>query len=221
VIPISFPIKAFIFDMDGVLTETVSYHYRSWQRLASELNIEFSAHDNEQMLGLSRPDSLKLFLRGKTVSEAEFQRLLRKKNEYYLEMVANFTPANLLPGVAGLLHNLKQTGYRLAVASSSRNTQFILNRLQIRAFFEAVSDSNTVVRAKPAPDLFLKAAGLLGVLPEECVVVEDSAAGVAAGLAAGMTVVGIGRAELIDKAHFRYGSMAEVNLDEIVSRCGN
>jgi beta-phosphoglucomutase len=204
--------------MDGVLTETVTYHYRSWQRLASELNIDFSLKDNEKMLGLSRPDSLRIFLRGRTVSEAEFHGLLRKKNEYYLELVADFSPANLLPGVAGILHNLKQTGYRLAVASSSRNTQFILNRLQIAAFFEAVSDSNTVVHAKPAPDLFLKAAGLLGVSPEECVVVEDSAAGVAAGLAAGMTVVGVGREELVSQAHFRYASMTAVNLEEILMR---
>jgi beta-phosphoglucomutase len=209
--------KAFIFDMDGILTETVTYHYQSWKMLAEELNIEFSLRDNEKMLGLARPDSLRIFLRDKTVSETEFQRLLRKKNEYYLELVAAFTPANLLPGVAEILHTLKETGYRLAVASSSRNTRFILNRLQIAVFFEAVTDSNTVAHAKPAPDLFLKAAYLLGIPPEECVVVEDSAAGVTAGLTAGMTVVGVGREELVGKAHFRYDSMAEVNLEEILA----
>lgn len=216
-ITISSLVKAFIFDMDGVLTETATCHYHSWQKLAAELNIEFSFRDNERMLGLARPDSLKIFLRDKTVSKAEFQRLLRKKNEYYLELVADFSPANLLPGVAKILHTLKQTGYRLAVASSSRNTQFILKRLQIAAFFEAVADSNTVAHAKPAPDLFLKAAYLLGIPPEECVVVEDSAAGVTAGLTAGMTVVGVGREELVGKAHFRYDSMAEVDLAEILA----
>jgi beta-phosphoglucomutase len=218
VIPIFSLIKAFIFDMDGVLTETVAYHYRSWQMLASELNIEFTPQVNNKLLGLSRADSLKVLLRGKTVSEAEFQRLLRKKNEYFLELIADFSPANLLPGVTELLHTLKQTGYRLAVASSSRNSELILNRLQIAHYFEAVSDSNMIVHAKPAPDLFLDAAGRLGVKPEECVVVEDSEAGVTAGLTAGMIVVGVGSDELVGHAHLRYDTIAKIDLDEILRR---
>lgn len=210
-------LKAFIFDMDGVLTDTVEYHYRSWQRLASDLKIPFSKKDNEKLLGLSRSDSLKIFLKGKQVSPLEFQQLLQKKNDYFLALLQDFSPANLLPGVRELLLQLKNAGYKMAVASSSRNTSLILKRLEITAFFDAVSDSNTVAKAKPAPDLFLDAARRLMARPEECVVFEDSVAGVEAGRRAEMLVVGVGAENLVGRAHLRYPSMAQVDLNQILT----
>lgn len=210
------PIKAFIFDMDGVLTDTVEYHYQSWQQLAAELNMAFSRKDYEQLLGLSRPDSMELFLQGRPTSAADFQQLLKKKNEYFLQLIEHLSPANLLPGVSDLLNEIKQAGFKLAVASSSRNTPVILSRLKIAALFDAVSDSNTIKQAKPAPDLFLDAARRLGVSPPACAVFEDSAAGVEAGLAAGMLVVGIGDT-LVRKAHLRYPVMAAVNVGQILA----
>lgn len=208
-------ITAFIFDMDGVLTDTVSYHYRSWQRLAAELDIPFTRKDNDQLLGLSRPDSLKIFLQGRQVTDQEFQLLLQKKNDYFLELLKDFSPADLLPGVHSLLTALHQAGIKLAVASSSRNTAFILERLAIRRFFASVSDSNTIPIAKPAPDLFLDAAQRLEVPPEQCVVVEDSTAGVEAALKAGMRVVGIGERDLVSRANLFYPTMAEISIPEI------
>lgn len=209
-------IKAFIFDMDGVLTDTVEYHFRSWQQLADELNISFSRKDYEKLLGLSRPDSMKIFLQGYPTTDSEFQQLLKKKNEYFLQLIEHLSPANLLPGVSNLLSIIKRAGFKLAVASSSRNTQVILNRLEIASFFDAVSDSNTIQQAKPAPDLFLDAARSLGVLPQQCVVFEDSSAGVEAGLSAGMLVVGIGD-ELVCRAHLCYLTMSAVNLGQILA----
>ena len=199
------------------MTDTVSYHYLSWRQLAEELNIPFTKKDNEKLLGLSRPDSLKIFLKGRPVSDSEFKQLLQKKNDYFLKLLQDFSPANLLPGVLNLLTTLKERGFLLAVASSSRNTPLILERLEIRHFFNAVSDSNTIVNAKPAPDLFLDAAKRLSVEPEACAVVEDSAAGVEAGLRAQMLVVGIGPEELVGKAHLRYSSMSEISLAEILA----
>jgi beta-phosphoglucomutase len=96
-------IKAFIFDMDGVLTDTVEYHYQSWQKLAVELNISFTRKDNEKLLGLSRPDSMKIFLQERPTTESEFQQLLQKKNEYFLQLIDQFSPANLLAGVSKLI----------------------------------------------------------------------------------------------------------------------
>lgn len=199
------------------MTDTVSYHYLSWRQLAEELNIPFTKKDNEKLLGLSRPDSLKIFLKGRPVSDSEFEQLLQKKNDYFLKLLQDFSPANLLPGVLNLLTTLKESGFLLAVASSSRNTPVILERLKIRHYFAAVSDSNTIVNAKPAPDLFLDAAKRLSVEPKACVVVEDSAAGIEAGLRAQMLVVGIGPEELVGKAHLRYDSMSEINLAEILA----
>ncbi|WP_371377463.1 beta-phosphoglucomutase [Sporomusa aerivorans] len=210
------PIKAFIFDMDGVLTDTVEYHFLSWQQLAAELNISFTRKDYEKLLGLSRPDSMKLFLQDRPTTDSEFQQLLQTKNEYFLQRIEHLSPANLLPGVSNLLNTVKQAGFKLAVASSSRNTPVILQRLEIASLFDAVSDSNTIQQAKPAPDLFLDAADRLRVPPQACVVLEDSAAGVEAGLAAGMLVVGIGD-ELVRSAHLRYSAMSAVNLAQILA----
>jgi beta-phosphoglucomutase len=209
-------IKAFIFDMDGVLTDTVEYHFQSWQQLADELNIPFSRKDYGKLLGLARPDSMRLFLQGRPVTEVEFQQLLKKKNEYFLQRIEHLSPANLLPGVGNLLSMVKRAGFKLAVASSSRNTPVVLNRLRIASLFDAVSDSNTIQRGKPAPDLFLDAANRLGVLPRECAVLEDSAAGVEAGLAAGMLVVGIGDI-LVRRAHLQYPAMTAVDLEQILA----
>lgn len=209
-------IKAFIFDMDGVLTDTVEYHFQSWQQLADELTISFSRKDYEKLLGLSRPDSMKIFLQGRPTTDSEFQQLLKKKNEYFLQLIEHLSPANLLPGVSNLLSTIKRAGFKLAVASSSRNTPVILNRLEIASLFDAVSDSNTIQQAKPAPDLFLDAANRLGVLPQECVVFEDSAAGVEAGLSAGMLVVGIGD-ELVCRAHLCYPTMFAVDLGQFLA----
>jgi beta-phosphoglucomutase len=203
--------------MDGILTDTVEYHYRSWQQLAAELKITFTRKDNEKLLGLSRPDCMKLFLQGRRTSAEEFEQLLQKKNAYFLKLIQDFSPTDLLPGVNALLTTIKQAGYKLAVASSSRNTTFILNRLGIAAFFDIISDSNTINRAKPAPDLFLDAANRLGVPPEKCVVFEDATAGVTAGLRAGMLVVGIGPANLVGSAHLRYPTMAAVDLAHILA----
>jgi beta-phosphoglucomutase len=202
--------------MDGVLTDTVEYHYQSWRQLAVELNIAFTRKDNEKLLGLSRPDSLKFFLQGRPTTEVEFQQLLLKKNAYFLNLIQHFSPTDLLPGVSALLTAVKQTGCKMAVASSSRNTQFILNRLKIAAFFDAISDSNKISRAKPAPDLFLDAARRLGTAPQKCVVFEDSAAGIEAGLTAGMLVVGIGPPHLVGRAQLRYPTMAAVDLTQIL-----
>lgn len=203
--------------MDGVLTDTVEYHYQSWQKLAIELNLSFTRKDNEKILGLSRPDSMKIFLQGRPTTESEFQQLLQKKNECFLQLIDKFSPANLLPGVSKLLNTIKQAGFRLAVASSSRNTEIVLHRLEIAKFFDSISDSNIIQHAKPAPDLFLDAAHRLGMLPRECVVFEDAAAGIEAGLSAGMLVVGIGDINLVGRAHLRYSTMAAVNLEQILA----
>ncbi len=208
--------KAFIFDMDGVLTDTVEYHFQSWQQLADELNIPFSRKKYEKLLGLSRSDSMKIFLQGRATTNLEFQQLLKKKNEYFLQLIEHLSPSNLLPGVSEILITIKQAGFKLAVASSSKNTEIILHRLQIASLFDSVSDSNTIPQAKPSPDLFLAAARRLGVLPQQCVVFEDSAAGVEAGLSAGMLVVGVGRADLVNRAHLYYPTMETVNLEHIL-----
>ncbi|WP_279388778.1 beta-phosphoglucomutase [Hydrogenispora ethanolica] len=220
---ISRQIKAFLFDMDGVITDTVEYHYQSWKKLCAAEDIPFTAADNRDLLGLSREDSLQLLLDRyhRKVSPEHFRYLYERKNQLFLELVAGMTAADLLPGVREFLDELAESGLKIAVASSSRNTQCILERLGIAERFAAIVNSSMVERAKPAPDLFLHAAAQLQVVPEEAVVIEDSAAGISAAHQAGMLVVGIGPREQVGPANLIFPSLAEVRLPSLVAALQN
>ncbi len=209
-------LKAFIFDLDGVITDTAEFHYQGWKRLAGEEGIPFNREDNEQLRGISRRKSLELILKGKEVSEEKMQEMMDRKNSYYQELIATITEDNLLPGVLDLLEELKSRGYKLAVASASRNAKPVVKSLGIGGIFETVSDGYSVEKTKPEPDLFLHTADVLGVEPEACVVVEDAEAGVEAALAAGMVAVGIGPEERVGKADYRYDRVAEIRLADII-----
>ena len=150
-------------------------------------------------------------------TEAEITALLERKNQYFLEVVARLTAADLLPGVEPLLLELKKRGFKIALASSSRNVKPIIGNLGVAGFFDFTADGSCVKKAKPAPDLFLFAANGLGEAPANCLVIEDATAGVAAAHAAGMLAVGIGPVERVGKADFRYDSMAELDLAEILN----
>jgi len=209
-------IKAFIFDLDGVLTDTAEYHYRAWKRLADEEGIPFTRQDNERLRGVSRRRSLELLLKGREVTEGQAQEMMERKNRYYREMIRRITPADLLEGVPELLQELRAAGIRFAIASVSKNTRDVVERLGLKA--DAISDGYSVERAKPAPDLFLHAASQLGIAPSQCVVLEDAAAGIEAARAAGMWAVAIGPAErfegLMPDAIFP--SLAGVRLEDIL-----
>ena len=133
-------IKAFLFDLDGVLVSTEHNHFLAWQRCAHSLGIAFSAQENELLKGVSRADSLKkiLELGGKTIPAAEFEVLLKSKNDFYLESIQDLNESNLLPGVFNLLNKAKALGILLGVGSSSKNANFILDKLHISHYFEVV-----------------------------------------------------------------------------------
>lgn len=210
-------LKAVIFDMDGVITDTVRYHFLSWKRLAREEDVDFTEKDNEKLLGLSRNDSLNIFLKGRPISDTKRIELLNRKNQYFLEYIKNFTEKDLLPGVHDLILSLKQTGLRLAVASSSKNARLVIEKLGVTPLFDCITDGYEAAHAKPAPDLFLIAATKLNMEPERCLVIEDSAAGIEAALKAHMLTVGVGPAERLSNAHLRFDSMAEIDLDKVMA----
>ena len=210
-------IKAFLFDLDGVLTDTSEFHYLAWQRLADEEGLPFSRLDNEALRGVSRRESLAVLLKGKNISEETAQAWMERKNNYYLELVDRMTPANLLPGAVDLLAELRAAGIRIAIASASKNAPLVLERLKIGPAIDAVVDGNTPARSKPAPDLFLAAAQALEVLPDDCVVVEDAAVGIAAGNAAGMQTLGLGPVERVGAAGMVLPSLEGVRLEEILA----
>ncbi len=213
-------IRAFLFDLDGVLTDTSEFHYRAWKRLADEEGIPFDRADNEALRGVGRRESLEILLKGRVISEEAAQAWMERKNRYYVELVEQMTRENLLPGALELLGELRAAGLRIAIASASKNAGQVLERLQLRPWVDAVVDGNTPARSKPAPDLFLAAAQALGMPPADCVVVEDAAAGVEAGKAAGMRTLGLGPRERVGQADLVLPDLAGARLDEILKRLG-
>lgn len=193
-------IRAFIFDLDGVITDTAEYHYRSWQRLADEEGIPFTRQDNEALRGVSRRESLNRMLKGRVIDEATAQAWMERKNNYYVAYLGEITPANVLPGALNLLDEARAAGIRIGLGSASRNARPALERLGIADRFDAIGDGYSVINTKPAPDLFIWTAGRLNVSPSQAVVFEDAEAGVAAALTGGFWTVGIGSTE-VQRAH--------------------
>lgn len=214
-------LQAMIFDLDGVITDTSEYHYLAWQRLADEEGMPFDRQVNEGLRGVSRRASLEIILAGRPASEEQIAEMMARKNEYYIDMLQEITPDNLLPGAVPLLQALRAAGIKVALGSASKNARTVLDKLGIDDLLDAVADGYSVERTKPAPDLFLKAAEMLGVTPSCCAVVEDAGAGVDAALAAGMWAVGLGPVERVGHAHARFDSLEGVTPAAIAAALEN
>ena len=193
-------VRALVFDLDGVVTNTSDAHYQAWQRLADEEGLPFDRQANEALRGISRRESLAKILGARSVTAAEADELMARKNRYYLELIAKLTPADILPGALELIDEARQRDMKVALGSASKNARQVVDLLQIADRFDAIQDGYSVSAAKPAPDLFLACAGALAVPPETCIVFEDATDGIAAGQAAGMMTVGIGPAERVGEA---------------------
>lgn len=206
--------KAVIFDLDGVITDTAEYHFLAWKSLADELDLPFDKEFNEKLKGVSRMESLELILSlGNAVySDEEKKALAEKKNDLYKEMIQKVTPADLLPGIEPLLKELQEAGIGIALASASKNAPFILDRLGVTHYFNHVVDVNLIKQGKPDPEIFLTGAAKLGVLPEDCVGIEDAEAGIESILSAGMYAVGVGTPAQMQKADLIVSSTAELSL---------
>lgn len=186
-------IDAIIFDLDGVICSTDRYHYLAWKELADSLGIPFDEQVNQKLRGVSRMDSLEIVLgqhRGEYTSQEKLV-LAEKKNEIYKRYLSAMTPGDLPEDVKQTLHALRRRGYLLAIGSSSKNTRQILNQLGLGDFFDAVADGTQITRSKPDPQVFLLAASLLGVSPENAIVIEDAESGVRAAKAGGFRTIGI------------------------------
>lgn len=210
-------IKACIFDLDGVIVDTAKYHYLAWKRLADDLGICFTEKDNERLKGVSRMASLEIILEigNMVLDETKKEEFASLKNRWYVDYISRMTPEEILPGSLEFISELKTANIYVAIGSASRNTPLILERLNIKNLFDAVADGNNVHKAKPDPEVFLTAAGMLGIAPENCVVFEDAEAGVQAALNAGMRCVGIGSAEILSKAHLVVRGLYEMNIEKL------
>ena len=206
------PYDGVIFDLDGVICSTDRYHYLAWKQIADRLGIAFDEQSNSRMRGLSRMDSLEILLEGVdgALTPAQKEALAGEKNGIYRASLAGMSPDDLPQDVRRTLDALRAAGLRLAIGSSSRNTRFILERLGLADFFDAVSDGTNITRSKPDPQVFLMAADFLGMKPESCLVVEDAQAGIQAACAGGFDSAGLGEAAACGKATYAMDTFAQL-----------
>jgi beta-phosphoglucomutase len=211
-------VKACIFDLDGVIVDTAKYHFLAWKRLSDQMGINFTEKDNERLKGVSRMASLEIILEigGKALDQGEKDRLAALKNTWYVEYISKMEADEILPGTLEFITSLKKENIRIAIGSASKNTPMILDRIGMKRTFDAVADGNIVHKAKPDPEVFLKAASMVGIDPAECVVFEDAVAGVEAALNAGMKCVGIGSSDVLSNAHLVVKGLYEMTPDKLI-----
>ncbi|MCO5945271.1 beta-phosphoglucomutase [Mucilaginibacter flavidus] len=208
-------IKACIFDLDGVIVDTAVYHYKAWKRLADQIGLNFTEHDNELLKGVSRVRSLEIILELNHVTKTaeEQTELATQKNNWYVDMINQMTPAEILPGAKEFLEACRAAGIKTALGSASKNSSTILAKINMAHLFDAIVDGNHVSKAKPDPEVFLKGAEALGVSSAECVVFEDAIAGVEAAINGGMKVVGIGEPAVLNKANIVLSGLDKMSLE--------
>jgi beta-phosphoglucomutase len=215
--------KGFIFDLDGVIVDTAKYHYLAWKNLANELNIPFTEAQNEELKGVSRVQSLRKILDwGRlSISEADFDSIMDGKNNKYLSYIANMNKEEILPDVKRTLDFLISKKQKIALGSASKNARPILEKVSLIDSFQAIVDGNNVTKAKPNPEVFIKAAYEIGALSKDCIVFEDSIAGIQAANSAGMISVGIGNKEILVEADYVFKDFTEMSnefLTELINQ---
>lgn len=206
-----------IFDLDGVLVDTAKYHYLAWKRLAAEFGYPLTEQDNESFKGVSRIRCMELLcsMAHLTMTAQQISEYADLKNKWYVESIGGLSRGDLLPGAEEVLRRLKARGVLLAIGSASRNTRFILQRVELESEFDCVIDGTRVSRAKPDPEVFLLSARELNIAPDQCVVFEDAASGVEAAHNAGMRAVGVGDAFFLAKADFHVKNLTEFRPEQI------
>ena len=205
--------KGFIFDLDGVIVDTAKYHFLAWKKLAKSIGVDFTESQNEQLKGVSRVKSLEKILAwgNKTISQEEFNTLMAKKNEDYLSFIATMNEDEILPDVPKTLNYLIEVKQPISLGSASKNARTILKKVNLYKKFDAIVDGNDVSKAKPDPEVFLIAAKLLEIKLEDCIVFEDSVAGVQAANTAKMVSIGIGEKNVLHEADYIFKDFTEIS----------
>lgn len=204
--------KGIVFDLDGVICFTDVYHYKAWKQMADEEGIEFNEVINERLRGVSRAESLEIILEkaSRSYTDDEKAALMEHKNHLYREFLKQMSPADLSEEVLHTLKALRERGLKLAIGSSSKNAKFILERIGLADFFDAVSDGTNIQKSKPDPQVFVMAAQMLGLKPAQCLVVEDAEAGIDAAVSGGFHNAGIGSARDYEKTEFSLNAFQDL-----------
>ncbi|MDR3217240.1 MAG: beta-phosphoglucomutase [Clostridiaceae bacterium] len=203
---------AVIFDLDGVLVHTDKFHYLAWKSIADDLGVYFDETINTRLRGVGRMDSLNILLEccDRPLSDAEKEGLAAVKNERYRRYLSLMTPADVTDEVRTGLSRIRAAGIKTAIGSVSKNAGYILEKTDLVKYIDAVSDGNNIVNSKPDPEVFLKAAGFLGIAPSRAAVVEDAVAGIEAAVRGGFFAIAVGDARNHPKADFKAQSFTEI-----------
>ena len=210
--------KACLFDLDGVLVDTAIYHFQAWKMLGENFNYQLTEEQNEQLKGVSRVESLNRILDWASFSATDEQKedWLKEKNDNYLHLISNMNPSEILPGVVDFLGQIKEDGYKIGLGSASKNAEIILEKTGLMPWFDLIIDGNKVSKSKPDPEVFLKGAEGLGLLPHDCIVFEDAQAGVEAAKSGGMKVIGIGEASVLKEADKVISNFVGINSADLL-----
>ncbi|WP_082651307.1 beta-phosphoglucomutase [Paenibacillus etheri] len=211
-------LKAVIFELDGIITDSGEYHYLAWKALADELAISFDREKHKRLKGHSRMECLEILLEGSGLNLPQPVKgmLCNKKNEKYKQLIQQMTPNDLHPGIHSLLTDLKKMRIPVGLASVNENAMLILDCLKIGRLFQAIADPKNIRRGKPDPEIYLQVTDMLGISPDCCVGIEDTEGGIAAIKAAGMRSIGAGSVSLRDSAELWFPSTAELHVEELV-----
>ncbi len=212
----------FIFDLDGVITDTAKFHYQAWKALADSLGISIDETFNETLKGISRMDSLDRILahghRENAFTPAEKEALAQQKNDHYVQLLEHLTTEDVLPGVVPLLQQAQARHIPCAVASASKNAPLILEKLGVRAYFATIVDPDSLSKGKPDPEIFLAAADSIGVLPQNAIGFEDAQSGIDGLKAAGIYAVGLSANQSLLGADMQVSEMTELSVDALLNR---
>jgi len=213
-------IEAFIFDLDGVITDTAHYHYLAWKELGEKIDIKIDAQFNESLKGISRMESLeRILIHGNKQNDftiEEKEKMAHDKNKYYVELIKNITPKDILPGIKDLLNEIKDNNIKIGLASASKNAVMVLENLDLYDYFDFIADAAKCKNSKPDPEIFIMAANGLSVDHINCIGIEDASAGVEAINTANMYSVGVGDKLILNKAKLIFENTSQLSFEEII-----
>ena len=213
------PFKAVIFDLDGVITSTDSYHYQAWKQLSDERGWKFDKKLNQQLRGVSRRESLLIICRHNNaeLSESEIKDAMTAKNTHYRDLLKQIDSNALLPGFLHLCDELKEHHILIGIASASRNASYIVERLQIERYIDFLVPAGQVVKGKPDPEVFVRCAESLGVPLASCAACEDAVVGIEAIKAARMKSVGVGSATAAERSDIHVDGLDELSYTQLAA----
>lgn len=212
---------AVIFDMDGTMVDNTPYHYKTWQVMFEKYGMgELTSHTYySEFSGVPVMDTVRRLFGGDRDNDGLHQLVKEKETIYQDLYTAHAVAVN---GLVDFLRELKQNGIKIGIASSAsiHDIDFVLERIHVRDYFDVIVDGSQVSKGKPSPEIFLKTAEHLQTLPANCAVIEDSIAGIKAGNAAGMKVIGIttgNTAEKLQPTALVINDFTEINTEKLAA----